>query len=105
MDKTLKNSGKNVFGGRQGPPKPPFWPKRGVLAAPVAPPENIFFTNFQCFIDLFGLSAFQHAFTRYFTLTLSRFMMFFIKFVLLVENMGILFSENFPKRAFLSNAF
>ena len=88
MDKALKNSEKNIFGGRQGPPKRPFWPKRGVLAAPVAPPENIFFTNFQCFIDLFGLSAFQRAFTFYFTLTLSWYMMFLVKLGFLADNLG-----------------
>ena len=85
MDRTLKNSGKNIFGGDRVPQNPLFGLKGGFWR-PLLPPENIFFTNFQCFIDLFGLSAFQHAFTRYFTLTLSRFMMFFIKSGVLVKN-------------------
>ena len=78
MDKMLKNSGENIFGGRQGPPKPPFRAKTAVLG-PLSPPENIFFTIFQHLIHLCGLSAFQHAFTQYFTLTLGHFMMVFHK--------------------------
>ena len=48
----------------------------------------MFFTIFQHLIDLFGLSAFQHAFTFYFTLTLSWYMMFLVKLGFLADNLG-----------------
>ena len=72
--------------------------------APVTPP-NFFFAIFQRFIDLFELSAFQRAFTGYFTLTLSRFMMFFMKLGFFVKNLVILYTKIRPKCAFFQMRF
>ena len=82
----------------------PKSPKRGVWG-PWSPPKNIFFANFRRFIHLCGLSAFQCAFTRYFMLTLSRFMMFFVKLGFLVKTLGILYKEIRPKRTFFYLCF
>ena len=92
MDKTLKNSGEKIFSGGNRVPQNPLFGLKGGFWRPLSPPKNIFSTNFQRFIDLFGLSAFQHAFTRYFTLTLSCFMTFFIKWGVLFENIGIFYT-------------
>ena len=58
------------------------------MGAPIDP-LNFFFYHFQYFIDLFGLSGFQHAFTIYFPLTLSWYMMFLVKLGVWAENLAI----------------
>ena len=58
-----------------------FWVVTGVAKTPFLP----FFAIFQRFIDLFELSAF----TGHFTLTFSRFMMFFCKIEVFRENIFI----------------
>ena len=68
-------------------------------------PRKYFFAIFQHFIGLFELSAFQNAFTGYFTLTLSGFMMLFVKLGFWVKNMVILYSEIRPKRTFFQMRF
>ena len=85
-------------------PNPLFRAKREFWR-PLSPPQNIFCAIFQHLIHLFGLSAFQRAFTGYFTLTLSRFMMFFVKLLFLVENLVILYSKIRLKRAFFQMRF
>ena len=71
-----------------GAAKTPLLGQKGRFGNPVAPTKKNS-DVFQRLIHLFGLLAFQRAFTRYFTLTLSRFMTFFIKWGVLVENIGI----------------
>ena len=73
-----------VFGGTQNPP---FCIFRG-FGDPYRPLKLLFFAIFQHLIDLFGLSAFQRAFTFYFTLTLSWYKMFLVKLGFLAQNLG-----------------
>ena len=105
LNKMLKNSEKIFSGGDRGPPKPPFLGKKGGFGNPCHPPKIFVFAIFQHLIHLFGVSVFWRAFTGYFTLTLSHFMMFFVKLGFLVENLVILYSEVRPKRAFFQMRF
>ena len=73
--------------------------KRGFWG-PQTTPKKYFFPIFQHFINLFGHSAFQRAFTRYFKCPLSRFMMFSIKLGFLAENLAVLHSKIYLKIAF-----
>ena len=68
---------KKIWGSMRAP-KTPKNAKTGVSGAPLDH-RKMFFHNFQYFINLFRLSAFQCAFTIYFTLTLSWYMMFLVK--------------------------
>ena len=83
---------KKIFvGGLGEPPEPPFshFQRCQEFQGPPQTPEKYFFHHFQYFIDLFVLSAFQHAFTVYFTLTLSWYMMFLVKLGFLAAFLGI----------------
>ena len=79
--------------------------KKVVLGAPAAQRKYFYKTIFQHLIHLCGISGFHRAFTRKYTLTLSRFMMFFVKLGFLVEIIGVLYSEICPKRAFFQMHF
>ena len=82
--------------------KPLFRAKRGFWRH-LSPPKNICFRYFSTYYPYY--SAFWRAFTGYFTLTLSRFMMFFVKLGFLVKNLVILYSEIRPKHAFFQMRF
>ena len=73
----MKISEKKYFRGATGATKTPLLGQKGGFGGPCRPPKIFFPAIFQRLIHLFGLLAFQRAFTRYFTLTLSHFMMFF----------------------------
>jgi len=77
----------------------------GSFGDPCHPPKIFFCAIFQHLIHLFGLSAFQRAFAGYFALTLSRFVMFFVRLGFLVGSLVILCSEVRPKRAFFQMRF
>ena len=72
------------FGGLRGPPRPPFLRFQGFWG-PLQTPSKKNSSTFQHFIDLCGLSAFQHAFTFCFTLKLSEYMMFLVKLGFFVD--------------------
>ena len=70
---------KKIFSRATGAAITPLLGQKGRFGGPCRPPKIFFPHIFQRLIHLFGLLAFQHAFSRYFMLTLSRFMTFFIK--------------------------
>ena len=85
----MKISEKKKFWGATGAAKTPLLGQKGRFGGPCRSPKIFFSDIFQRLIHLFGLLAFQRAFTRYFTFTLSRFMTFFIKSGIWVKNIGI----------------
>ena len=87
IDETLKNSNKIFLGGGLRPPKTPQNHQKRGFGGLEPPPKIIFFAIFQRFINLFGQSSFQRAFTCLFKCTLSRFMTFSIKLEFLAENL------------------
>ena len=82
----------------------PLLGQKGDFGDPCQPPKIFFSAIFQHLIHLFGLSVFQRAFTGYFTPTLSRFMMFFVKLDFF-QKFVILYSEICLKRAFFQMRF